>query len=70
MNFCKTIHLYGSLASREHTKLILEDQPQIKRIDASSDLSQLRLLLSAPFSEGSVIPLLQKSGISGFYISP
>lgn len=69
MNFCKTIYLYGSAASREHTKLILEDQPQIKRIDASADLSQLRLLLSVPFSEESMIPLLQKSGISGFYVS-
>ena len=69
MSFCKIIQLYGPRTSREHAKLVLENQPQIKRIDVSADVSQLRLLLSSPFSESDCISLLQKSGISGFYIS-
>lgn len=66
MPSCRSIILYGPLNARKMAKLTLEDQPQVKRIDASADLSQLRLLLSPPLSESDLIPLLAKSGISGF----
>lgn len=69
MTWCKTIYLYGSPSSRKNAKLALENQPQIKRIDVSSNYARLRLLISSPLSEGDFITLLQASGISGFYIS-
>ena len=42
----RNIALYGTPAARELAKLTLEDQPEIRRIDASADLCELRLLLS------------------------
>mgnify|MGYP000136255339 FL=1 len=66
MTSCKNLVLYGSLAARELAKITLEDQPQVRRIDASADLTQLRLVLSPALTEKELIPLLAKSGISGF----
>jgi len=60
-----TIYLYGNAFSCEKARLLLEDLPQVKQINASS-LPMLRLRLCAPLHEKSLIPLLAQSGISGF----
>ena len=65
----RMLALYGPLASREHAKLLLENQPQVRRIDASAGLTQLRLFLTNPLSEDELLPLLASSGISGFRLS-
>lgn len=60
------ISIYGEPASREMAKLTLENQPEVRRIDASPDFGELRLLTSKPLDEGQLLLLLQSSGISGF----
>lgn len=62
----RNIALYGTPAARELAKLTLEDQPEIRRIDASADLCELRLLLSPALTESALLALLSRSGISGF----
>lgn len=69
MNSYKTLLLYGTPASREMAKLLLENQPQVRRVDAAPDLSELKLLLNSPLSEGELIPLLAQSGICGFRLN-
>ncbi|MDO5299036.1 MAG: hypothetical protein Q4F18_06370 [Clostridia bacterium] len=66
MNSCRTLLLYGTPASREMAKLLLENQPQVRRVDAAADLSELKLLLTSALTESELIPLLAGSGISGF----
>lgn len=68
MALCRAIALYGTPASREMAKILLENQPQIRRVDASGDLGEIKLLLSQSVTEGELIELLAKSGISGFRI--
>ena len=68
MTICRTITLYGTLSSREHAKILLENQPQVRRIDAAAGFGQLRLFLSAPIGNSELIDLLATSGISGFGI--
>ena len=65
----RTLSLYGPLASRERVRLLLENQPQVRRLDASAGLTQLRLFLSDSLSEDEVLALLASSGISGFRLS-
>lgn len=65
---CKTVILYGPMASREHAKILLENQPQIKRITASPDFSRMNLLLNDKLSEGELLALLSQSGVSGFQL--
>lgn len=62
----RTLALYGPLSSREQAKLLLENQPQVRRVDASAGLTQLRLFLQVPIGEDELLPLLAQSGISGF----
>ena len=62
----RTLYLYGAPASRELAKLLLENLPQIRRMDASADLSEIKMLTASPLDENSLIPLLAQSGISGF----
>ena len=65
----RMISLYGPLSSREQVKLLLENQPKVRRLDASAGLTQLRLFLSDPLSEDELLPLLASSGISGFRLT-
>ena len=65
----RMLALYGPLGSREQAKLLLENQPQVKRIDSSTGLTQLRLFLNDPLSEDELIMLLSSCGISGFRLS-
>lgn len=61
-----TIVLYGTKSSRESAKVLLENQPQIRRIDSLRDMRILRLITNSQIDEISLIPLLSASGISGF----
>ena len=61
-----TIVLYGTKSSRESARVLLENQPQIRRIDSLSDMRILRLITNTQIDEISLIPLLSASGISGF----
>ena len=63
---CKSIFIYGSPTSCEKAKALLENLPQVKRVDPSSTFAEIRLLLQNPLHEMSLIPLLAQSGISGF----
>ena len=62
----RTLYLYGAPAARELAKLLLENLPQLRRIDACADLSEIKMLTASPIDEMSLIPLLAQSGISGF----
>ena len=64
MAFCQTLRLYGSAASREQARALIENLPEVHRIDENGVL--LQLWLTAPLSEGFYLSLLEKSGISGF----
>jgi len=66
MQSIRTIILFGSQSSREAARTLLENQPQIRRIDSSPDIRTMRLITSAQIEENSLIPLLAASGISGF----
>ncbi len=61
-----TLTLIGPLASRERAKLLLENQPKVRRVDAEAGLTRLRLFLSAPMREDELLPLLEGSGLNGF----
>ena len=62
----RTLYLYGAPAARELAKLLLENLPQLRRIDACADLSEIKMLTASPIDEMSLIPLLAQSGLSGF----
>ena len=64
MAFCQSLRLYGSAAACRHARALLENLPEVHRIDGNG--AQLRLLLITPLSEGQYLSLLEKSGISGF----
>lgn len=64
-----TLLLYGPPSARGLAKLALENQPEIRRIDASEDSGELKLLCSQPVTEGELIAWLSSSGISGFRIA-
>lgn len=62
----RTLCLFGTSEACENARLLMENLPQIKRIDVSDGSRQLLLLLHEPVSEKMLIPFLAKSGISGF----
>lgn len=64
MAFCHSLRLYGSADSRHQARALLENLPQVRRVDVKG--SQLILLLHEPISEGEYLSLLAKSGVSGF----
>ena len=66
MAVSKTIILYGQLSMREHAKLLLENQPQVKRIDTTAGFGHLKMVLTSPISEDELIAILASSGINGF----
>ena len=70
MEACRTLLLYGAPAARENARLLLENLPQVRRVDAIGAGVALRLFFSEPVSENEMIPLLAKSGISGFGFLP
>ena len=60
--------LYGAPASIERAQALLENLPQVRRIDAGAGTGTVRLLLSGPLPEADLIELLAQSGLSGFRI--
>ena len=69
MTFCTLFTLYGPTAALERAKGMLENMPHVKCLSCSADLSQMKLISSEPIHENSLIPLLAKSGISGFRLN-
>ena len=69
MTCCTMLTLYGQPAALERARGLLENLPQVKRLSCTADLSQMKLLSSEPLHENSLIPLLAKSGISGFRLN-
>ena len=69
MTFCTLLTLYGQTDALEKAKGMLENLPQVKRLNCTSDLSHLKLMSSEPIDEISLIPLLAQSGISGFRLN-
>lgn len=65
MSCISTLVLYGTQSSREAARNLLENQPQIKRVDFESDQRALRLVTTVPINETNLIPLLADSGIYG-----
>lgn len=65
MTECKTLRLFGTAAAKKQAMLILENQPQIKRIDICSNPDILKLFFEAPLNETNLVPLLADCGISG-----
>lgn len=61
-----TVMLYGAQSATESARILLENQPHIRRVDFASDQRTLRLVSTVPLNEMSLIPLLASSGISGF----
>ena len=69
MTFCTLLTLYGPPAALERARGMLENLPQIKCLTCTADLSQMKLISGEPLHENSLIPLLAKSGISGFRLN-
>lgn len=70
MDACQTLFLCGTPAARENARLLLENLPQVRRVDARGERGALRILSRAPLAEDELIPLLLQSGISGFGFLP
>lgn len=66
MSFCVFLRLWGQTDALQKAKGLLENLPNVKQLDYTADLSQIRLLSDAPLFENDLIPLLSESGISGF----
>ena len=64
MAYCQSLLLYGSADARDHARALLENLPQVRRVDAKG--GQLLLLLNSPIAESEYLTLLEKSGVSGF----
>lgn len=64
MAYCQSLLLYGSADARDRARALLENLPQVRRVDAKG--GQLRLLLHTPIAESEYLTLLEKSGVSGF----
>ena len=60
------IILYGSSASRETARSVLQNLESVRREEGANNGMEIRLILSKPLKETSLIPLLRHSGIHGF----
>ena len=65
-----SIALFGPLGARERARLLIENHPLVRRVDAAPGAARLRLFLAAPISEDELVTLLEDSGISGFAFGP
>ena len=67
MQSVRLLILYGSHAAKGAARIILENQPNVRRIDIlKKPHGSLRLIMNPQIDEISLIPLLASSGISGF----
>ncbi len=65
MAYCQSLLLYGSADARDRARALLENLPQVRRVDAKGG-QLLLLLLHSPIVESEYLTLLEKSGVSGF----
>jgi len=61
---CVSLILYGRFERKKTAQALLENLPQVKRID--SNLPEVRILCSEELNENSLIPMLRSCGIDGF----
>ena len=60
--------LYGARPQRLSAQALLENCPQVRRVDVLGDGRTLRLTMNDPLPEGELLTLLRTSGVSGFSI--
>ena len=60
------IILYGSSSARESARNMLENLEVVRREECINNGMEIRMILSKPLKETSLIPLLRHSGIYGF----
>ena len=65
MSIYKTVCLFGSQNARLQAKGVLENCPQIKRIDAQSNPFQMKLYLRQPISDLEILDLLKETALVG-----
>ena len=58
--------LFGARPQRQSAQAMLENCPQIRRVDLLGDGRTLRLTMNSPMTEGELLSLLRESGVSGF----
>ena len=63
-----TLALYGACSARKQAQALLENCPQVRRVDALGDGRTLRLTMTDPLPEGELLTLLRASGVSGFRV--
>lgn len=63
---CRLLIPYGCTVSRQTARNLLENRPDILRMDIIADNNAFRLFSSAPLSEFSLLSVLSDSGLDGF----
>ena len=61
--------LYGARPQRLSAQALLENCPQVRRVDVLGDGRTLRLTINGQMPEGELLSLLRASGVSGFRMS-
>ena len=61
--------LYGARPQRLSAQALLENCPQVRRVDVLGDGRTLRLTINGQMPEGGLLSLLRASGVSGFRMS-
>lgn len=70
MQSIRRLMIFGTQSAREQAKILLENQPDIKRIDPSADLKEIRLFCPEGYTECELVALLARSGIDAFRLLP
>ena len=58
--------LYGNQQKRDIARNLLANLKEVKREESAAHPCEVKLTLSEPINETSLIPLLRQSGIHGF----
>lgn len=64
--YIMTVNLYGSFQTRELARNLVLNLKEVKREERADHPWEMRIVLSYPIKESSLIPLLRQSGIQGF----
>ena len=65
---CKNMVLFGPPEARSNAKGVLENLPQVHRIDAQNSNTQLKLFLFSPISDMEILGIVAKTGLVGIRI--
>lgn len=65
MNYTRNIVLFGQMISRNRARCLLENHPNVLRIDSDDDSLRLKLVLSNPMSDMTLLCLLKGCELSG-----